>query len=424
MLDDRLEDRLRATLRKAGDELELTIGPAELERRLVLRGRVRRSRQWTLLAAAIGIVAVGALVASAPSWFRQMPNQVASTASPRATIAPASASPLPSSTLRSTPAAEAPTPAANLSIRYRTRSGQAFEIAIDGTGRHRAPTYDLAPGAIGPGLPHGSSVDGRLIASANGDVVTIVRTDTGEASQVLVPRLKANANTAFDWSPDGRFIAVWRDDGGRFNRPRYLWMVDVAQQLTTMGPHKSIGWPSSAWSPDSRSYAFGVWDGLKVVAAATGELKVYQKPGNDTGGYDGVAWSPDSRWITFVPVEGSNGEVHRINADTSGDTKLGPGVDAVWSPDGSRIASTRRSDGPAGRGDVFEIWTMAPDGSDQRVLATKQCPCGDPKWSPDGNWVTFSTSPWTNDEVWVVSADGGAPRRLARHALFVDWVSP
>lgn len=191
-----------------------------------------------------------------------------------------------------------------------------------------------------------------------------------------------------------------------------------------MGPLRSIGYPSMKWSPDSRSFAIGVWDGLKVVTAATGEVRVYQKPGNESGGYVGLEWSPDSRWITFVPFEAGNGEVHRINADASGHTKLGPGGDAFWSPDGSRIVSTRRSDGPAGRGTVFEIWTMAPDGSDQRVLASKPCPCGNPTWSPDGMWISFSTSSGTRDEVWVVRADGGAALRLARNAYFLEWVSP
>jgi Tol biopolymer transport system component len=425
MFDDRLEDRLRSALRQTGNELRLSVTAAELERRLTVRRRARAAQRSVLVAAAIGIVAVGALVASAPSWFRQVPNQVASTASPGATIAPSSTSPLPSSALASAPAAEAPTPSASLSIRYRTRSGQAFEIAIDGTGRRRAPTYDLAPGAIEPGLPHGSSGDGRFIASANGDVVTIARADGELESHIAVPRLKGDEQTDFEWSPDSRFIAVWRSDDRRMNAPHYLWMVDIANQQTTVGPIRSIGRPSSsAWSPDSRLYAFGFWDGLKVLTAATGALNVYQKPGHESGGYIGVAWSPDSRWITFIPFEAGNGEIYRINADASGPTRLASGASAVWSPDGSRIASTRRSDGPAGAGSVFEIWTMAPDGSDQRLLASKPCPCGDEVWSPDGQWVKFETSHGTRDEVWIVRANGGAARRLAKNAYFLEWVSP
>jgi hypothetical protein len=424
MFDDRLEDRLRSVLRQTGDELSLSVTAAELERRLRLRRRARAAQRSALMAAAVGVVAVGALVALAPSWFRQLPNQVASTASPRATIAPSSRSPLPSSTPPSTPAAESPAVSSIATIRYRESSGKAYEIAIDGTGRHRVSQFDLEPGTFEPDPPRGISPDGRLQASAEGDVVTITPADGSEPIVIEVARLKGDASADFDWSPDGRFIAVWRDTSGRLNEPRYLWMVDVAQAQTTMGPLRSIGRPSWSWSPDSNTYAFGAWDGLKIVTAATGEVRVYQKPGNEYGGYIGLAWSPDSRWIAFIPFEAGNGEIYRINADASGPTKLASGASAVWSPDGSRIASTRRSDGPAGAGSVFEIWTMAPDGSDQRVLASKPCPCGDEVWSPDGQWVKFETSHGTRDEVWVVRANGGAARRLAKDAYFLEWVSP
>jgi WD40 repeat protein len=425
MFDDRLEDRLRSALRQTGDELSLTVTPAELERRLTVRRRARTAQRSTLLAAAVGIIAVGAIVGSAPSWLPQTPNQIAATASPSATVPPASPtavaqspSPLPS------PSAESPATPSITTLRYREWTGKAYDIAFDGTGRRRVPAFDIEPDAGVPGFPRDTSPDGRFKASAVGDTVTIAQADGGGSSDVIVPRLKANANTDFDWSPDGRFIAVWRHDSFSMIAPRYLWMVDVARQVTTMGPLKSFGSPSSAWSPDSQSLAFGVRDGLKVVTAGTGELRVYQKPGNDIGGYIGLAWSPDGRWITFIPFEAGNGEVHRINADTTGHLKLGAGTDGFWAPDGSRIAYTRRSDGPAGRGTVFEIWTMAPDGSDQRVLASKPCPCGSPTWSPDGTWISFIALHGTLDEVWIVRADGGAARRLAKNAYFVEWVSP
>jgi hypothetical protein len=65
MHDDQLERRLSAALRREGDDLPFTITAAELERRLILRGRLTTGRRSTLLLAAavgIGLLGVGGVV--------------------------------------------------------------------------------------------------------------------------------------------------------------------------------------------------------------------------------------------------------------------------------------------------------------------------------------------------------------------------
>jgi hypothetical protein len=69
MHDSRLEDRLRSVLRAEGDGLPLTITSAELERRLLLRRRRATSRWVSLVAAAVAVVAVGAVIAFGDGWF-------------------------------------------------------------------------------------------------------------------------------------------------------------------------------------------------------------------------------------------------------------------------------------------------------------------------------------------------------------------
>ena len=56
---------------------------------------------------------------------------------------------------------------------------------------------------------------------------------------------------------------------------------------------------------------------------------------------------------------------------------------AVWSPDGSKIAFTSMRDGNA------EIYIMDADGSNQRRLTKNAFLDAKPRWSPDGKYIAF-----------------------------------
>jgi Tol biopolymer transport system component len=86
-------------------------------------------------------------------------------------------------------------------------------------------------------------------------------------------------------------------------------------------------------------------------------------------------------------------------------------TDAVWSPDGTRLAMTLWGV----EGTAPGVYTMKPDGSD-RVLVTTGL-VSSPTWSPDGEWLAVVRTPDSElgDEgsrLVVVSADGGDERVL------------
>jgi hypothetical protein len=100
MHDTRLEDQLRSALRTDGDSLPFTITADELERRLASRSRQRTERRMTLLAAGIGVVAIGATFALSSGLQRPSgiaidpssppsasPSPTPSASSPRAAVA-------------------------------------------------------------------------------------------------------------------------------------------------------------------------------------------------------------------------------------------------------------------------------------------------------------------------------------------------
>ncbi len=62
-----------------------------------------------------------------------------------------------------------------------------------------------------------------------------------------------------------------------------------------------------------------------------------------------------------------------------------------------------------------DIWTVARDGGDaQRLTAGVGWKC-DPFFSPDGKWIAFTADYYGNQDVYVIPAAGGEPRRLTHH---------
>ena len=111
------------------------------------------------------------------------------------------------------------------------------------------------------------------------------------------------------------------------------------------------------------------------------------------------------------------GRIQIINADGTGQTKLTQGGfiiddDPVYSPDGSKIAFSRRS------GFRTEICTMNADGTN---VVTVISGAGDPEthnlqpsWSPDGTKFVFTSnrSDPRKFEIWIANADGSGLVRV------------
>ena len=78
-----------------------------------------------------------------------------------------------------------------------------------------------------------------------------------------------------------------------------------------------------------------------------------------------------------------------------------------WSPDGQRLTYCGIREG-----DVFDIYTINVDGSDETRLTFGEGRNDGPDYSADGRWIYFNSSRSGRMQIWRVPADGGTAERV------------
>jgi len=152
------------------------------------------------------------------------------------------------------------------------------------------------------------------------------------------------------------------------------------------------------------------------VTDATGanRTRVTHDPAEDVS----PAWSPDGDQIAFVSerhgntdlfvIEPDGGHERRLTTDRATDESFS------WSPRGDRIVyvSYRHGAEPenVGLGDA-EVFVVDLRSGEQRNLTRNPDWDGDPDWSPDGSRIVF-TRRTDHAEIYVMRADGSGQAKL------------
>jgi TolB protein len=128
------------------------------------------------------------------------------------------------------------------------------------------------------------------------------------------------------------------------------------------------------------------------------------------------AWSADGQ-LVFARHEGATIFLFVRSADGNAERRLtknaDPEFDAVWSPDGKRLAFAFDKASP-NQGDM-EVFVVNADGSDQKPVAVTEGKLSHeewPSWSPDGQWLAFTSTRDDNQEIYVCRPDGSQRKRL------------
>lgn len=136
----------------------------------------------------------------------------------------------------------------------------------------------------------------------------------------------------------------------------------------------------------------GETDGREVTVSEGTSIAVTASP-------DGETLIMDHAGVLFR-LPGNGGEGERLT-----DIELEPAY-PDYGPDGDRIAFQGYADG------IYDIYTMAPDGSDVRKLIDEaNWDDREPEWSPDGSEIAFASDRGTDYDVWTLDVEAGAVRQ-------------
>ncbi len=227
------------------------------------------------------------------------------------------------------------------------------------------------------------------------------------------------------WSPDGRYISFTSSRQGNAKGSQ-VWILDrrggEARQLTNIKGDLN----AYAWSPDAKQLVLTIVpedkDEAKPGEASDkkGEQKQDEKPKplvidryhfkQDVEGY-----LKNDRHAQLFLFDVATVKLDKLTTDT----RFEEG-NAVWSPDGSRIAFVSNHDPDPDRttnSDVFVVDARA--GSAPKQLTTFHGPDGGRlSWSPDSKLIAYTQGSeprfleYNQNQLAVVPAAGGAPRVL------------
>jgi Tol biopolymer transport system component len=265
-------------------------------------------------------------------------------------------------------------------------------------------------GSPRPAPPFGLTTAGFITMDA-AEGILVARMD-GTQRHVLVP--KDGESISPIWSRDGLHLAFWhRDTAGM---PWAFTVVDqfgggrrvLAKGITLREREESLNQPSSiSWSPDGDRMAFAADtpDGTAIFIAdlAGGATRITDPK---LKGID-PAWAPDGSTIVFV--SGATTTLHAVAPDGSNERELASLKDIVlwpdWSPDGALVAVSAAVD------EQLDVFTVSTDGS--RVTNVSHDPSDEfsPSWSPDGNRLAWARAPADESaRAFVVVSDRGGTR--------------
>ena len=229
--------------------------------------------------------------------------------------------------------------------------------------------------------------------------------DLNPTSQRLTSQLGVEGSPSL--SPDGAsFVYVDQTSGDLDIYFRRIGGENTIN-LTEDSPLRD-GEPSFSPNGESISFRSGRDGGGIFVMGATGEsVRRLTDFGFDP------TWSPDGSKVLFATVAGGTNpyghsivtSLWTVDVATEETTKIfdGDGVQPDWSPNGHRIAYWGVPlDAGGGQRD---IWTIPAAGGKPVAVTNDAAVDWDPVWSPDGNYLYFSSDRSGNMNLWRVPID-------------------
>ena len=267
---------------------------------------------------------------------------------------------------------------------------------------------------------------------------------------------------SFSWMPDSKHVVM---SFGTVDHPSpQLWMAHIEDEdLDALTADEGVKL-QPAVSPDGKRIAFSsVLQTFDVVEIPVGGGSVRPMLGT-TRSEMFPSWSPVAARLAYVTDRSGPQEIWLRNAQDGSDRPLVTGRDfpddvtlafqtLAISPDGTRLAYSRRSSKLLGR-----LWISPLSGGTPIAVSKSDALEFAPAWSPDGNWLTFFSSAgglmkvrvggteppmmihdglcrnpaqWSPDGKWIacavddgvdlLSPDGKQMRKVGNKPSYVAW---
>jgi len=255
------------------------------------------------------------------------------------------------------------------------------------------------------------SPDGSLVAYTvtNGDfkqdafVTQIWLVDAGAGRNIQLTRGE-KSSTNPRWSPDGSWLAF---TSNRIDDKNQIFVINPAGGEAIQLTKSETAISNFAWSEDGRSIAYTA---TEPVAQVSKDRKDY------LGDYEVVRrdynyahlWTLDVSEALGGPVVGKQ---RTKKKDFSVDS-------FAWSRDGSRIAFSATLNPDLIQGVSSDIYLLNLADDAVTKLVSEPGPDSNPRWSPDGKQIVFSSAMGntayfaSNSRLAVVPATGGTPRSI------------
>jgi TolB protein len=216
------------------------------------------------------------------------------------------------------------------------------------------------------------------------------------------------------FSPDRKRIMFVASS--KFGRDAALWIANTDGS----GARKLMDWKWIRESPFAASCSpTGDHVAFRITEENLSKIYAMKSDGSDfhfVADGDQLAWSPDgnrlalttyvpekqARYVRVVNIDGTN--LHEISTG-------GHAVECTWSPDGKRIAFSE-SHAETTSEPKFDVFVIAPDGTQKKTVLENLTLYSRLDWSPDGEFLSFVTNFEGNRGLYVWSTREASEKRF------------
>jgi len=254
----------------------------------------------------------------------------------------------------------------------RPTKSQLWTINVSNGDRHLITEGD----ALQPNWsPHGHRIAyWSRPQGGQGDVWTI----SANGSNAVRVTSEASMDWNPVWSPDGKHLYFCSDRSGNMN----LWRVPIEEKTgKLLGEAEAV----TSGAGTSSQHISLTQDGRRIAYVAQEEIKNLRK----------VTFDPSTEKIFGEPVPITRGSLQGVFPDPS--------------PDGDWLAYYSL-------GKQQAIVIVRTDGADMRQLTDDAFKDREPRWSPDGKRIAFTSDRSGRSEIWAINRDGGGLQQLTQMA--------